>query len=130
MYLGKPISEGIPIIMGMFDNIAFNCLCPTCNHEVYGFQSKDGDCMLHTLAPSKVHNFYTYCNICNTWIEFDKNKEGTFDMIKPNLYSVKDIITKEDAYNNIYHEDWFITTYCTFKLFPLKKVQETVMSKN
>jgi hypothetical protein len=57
--------------MGMFDNIHFEMECPSCGETVSGFQSKDGPCLLLTLYPGYVSNFYTRCD-CGLWIEFDK----------------------------------------------------------
>ena len=55
--------------MGMYDHVTYECICPRCHNKVDGFQSKDGPCVLSTLAPEEVDNFYTSCN-CGAWIEF------------------------------------------------------------
>ena len=63
-------------IMGTYDNIEYSCKCPVCEHEIDKFQSKDADCMLHTLKHTEVSNFYVSCKVCETWIEFDKQQNG------------------------------------------------------
>lgn len=57
--------------MGMFDCIDFKIKCPTCGKMVEGFQSKDNDCSLDLLQISDVNNFYSSCDNCETWIEFN-----------------------------------------------------------
>lgn len=65
--------------MGMFDNVNFKCKCPVCGEAVNDFQTKEGPCLLETLEPLEVDNFYALCNNCDAWIEFtfispDKDK--------------------------------------------------------
>lgn len=57
--------------MGMFDYIKLEVKCPKCKAKVDGFQSKDGGCFLDTLDYWEVDNFYSSCNKCGTWIEYD-----------------------------------------------------------
>ena len=54
----------------MFDNIEYECDCPTCGQRVTDFQSKDGDCALDNLKPEQVTTWYSSCDKCRTWIEF------------------------------------------------------------
>jgi len=56
----------------MFDNINYECVCPVCHSKVTGFQSKNHDCMLATLEPNQVSNFYSSCDKCGCWIEFNR----------------------------------------------------------
>jgi hypothetical protein len=56
----------------MFDNIDFEMICPICGELVGDFQSKDAGCMLDTLSPLHVHNFYSSCHKCRAWIEFNR----------------------------------------------------------
>jgi len=55
----------------MFDYIKFETKCPNCKTKVDDFQSKDGACMLSELNFWEVDNFYTSCNKCETWIEYN-----------------------------------------------------------
>lgn len=57
--------------MGMYDNIDFECVCPVCHSKVTGFQSKGGDRLLNTLQPTDVSNFYSDCDKCGCWIEYN-----------------------------------------------------------
>lgn len=66
--------------MGMYDYVNCTCTCPNCGTTVDGFQSKDGDCMLNTMQPWNVDNFYTHCVDCDTWIEFERISESIFTM--------------------------------------------------
>jgi len=52
--------------MGMFDNIIYEADCENCGRPLDEFQSKDGYCILDTLKPEQVDNFYAYCNGCKT----------------------------------------------------------------
>lgn len=60
--------------MGMFDYVNVTLPCFKCSTIVTGFQSKDGDCQLHTLEYWQVDNFYTKCDNCNTWINYTINR--------------------------------------------------------
>lgn len=57
--------------MGMFDYVNYECVCPSCHNKVDGFQSKSGPCLMDTLEPDQVYNFYSSCEVCGAWIEFD-----------------------------------------------------------
>ena len=57
--------------MGMFDYINHKMKCPKCGANVSDFQSKDGSCTMNTLEYWEVDNFYTLCDNCDTWIEFN-----------------------------------------------------------
>lgn len=63
------------IKMGMFDNIKFEIDCPNCKHKINNFQSKDGKCELNLLEFYQVDRFYSSCDICDTWIEFNLKDE-------------------------------------------------------
>jgi hypothetical protein len=56
----------------MFDYIDFEMICSVCGNKINDFQSKDGPCMLETLSPFEVSNFYSSCKKCGAWIEFTK----------------------------------------------------------
>lgn len=58
--------------MGMFDCVNYECTCPVCHEKVASFQSKDKECLLDTIEPADVDNFYTFCGKCGCWIEFDR----------------------------------------------------------
>jgi len=55
----------------MYDNVDYECVCPVCKSKVGGFQSKDGECVLDTISPNEVNNFYSSCSKCGCWIEFE-----------------------------------------------------------
>lgn len=57
--------------MGMFDNVDYKYDCKECGTELTDFQSKDGDCNLLTITPDKVSYFYTTCNKCGSWHDFE-----------------------------------------------------------
>ena len=61
--------------MGMFDWINFEMKCPVCGNEVKGFQSKRAVCELEDLEFWQVDNFYSSCEKCGAWIEFDLKVE-------------------------------------------------------
>lgn len=58
--------------MGMFDYVNAEIECPNCGRSVFGFQSKDGACIMQTVDPNCVSNFYSSCAGCKTWIEFSR----------------------------------------------------------
>lgn len=62
--------------MGMFDYVNYEMKCPTCGETVTGFQSKSGPCLLITVDPWSVDNFYSSCKKCGTWIEYES---GTWE---------------------------------------------------
>ncbi len=62
--------------MGMFDYVHFEMNCPECGAIVNGFQSKDGDCDLEFIEPDGLDSFYSYCNSCKSWIEFNKPRKN------------------------------------------------------
>ena len=91
--------------MGMFDDVIYKCECPVCNEVVKGFQSKDGDCCLNKIAPSMVDNFYSNCDSCDTWFEFNRVGDAKFKMTlhedyPSTRYNVIDEHTKEIAITN------------------------------
>jgi hypothetical protein len=63
--------------MGMFDDIiGHEEPCPRCGATVKGWQSKSGPCELRELHFSMVWNFYTNCDKCGLWIEYDRVSPG------------------------------------------------------
>lgn len=61
--------------MGMFDYVNFEINCPVCSSKVTGFQSKDKNCDLLCLEFWQVDNFYSSCDKCGAWIEFNIKEE-------------------------------------------------------
>lgn len=63
--------------MGMFDRIDTGgpVPCPECGADVTGFQSKDGDCLMHTLHWTTVSVFYASCDKCGRWVEYRREAE-------------------------------------------------------
>lgn len=75
--------------MGIFNYVDFKCKCPKCGETVADFQTKDGDLFLDTVNYGEVHNFYSSCDKCRVWIEFNLNpKFITLDMYEAS-YSKK-----------------------------------------
>ena len=56
--------------MGMFDYVDFECACPACGALVSGFQTKDTDCLMDTVAVGEARHFYSDCPECDAWVEF------------------------------------------------------------
>ena len=60
--------------MGMFDWISLEIGCPKCGCKVSGFQSKDMESpQCNRVEFKEVDNFYTDCDGCGGWIEFNFN---------------------------------------------------------
>lgn len=79
--------------MGMFDNIDVPpeaCKCPQCGAELTDWQSKDGPCTLTLLPFYAVDNFYTSCDSCNMWVDYNYTRPENRTM---DDYSL-DLITK------------------------------------
>lgn len=57
--------------MGMYDLVRYETTCYKCGMKLQDFQSQDGPRLLHTLEPIDVHRFYTNCESCDTWNEFE-----------------------------------------------------------
>lgn len=69
--------------MGMFDHVKFRMDCPTCGKVVDGFQTKRGRRLLDVLEFWETTNFYSFCEHCGTWIEFERiMKPCTIDEFK------------------------------------------------
>lgn len=58
--------------MGMYDIVNYSMECPTCGQIVDGFQTKSGERVLNVLEFWEATNFYSFCESCGTWIEFDR----------------------------------------------------------
>lgn len=60
--------------MGMFDYVHFEMPCPSCGEMIRNFQSKDDDCIMATIEPDGIGNFYASCHHCRQWVEFYRPK--------------------------------------------------------
>ena len=60
--------------MGMYDNVLFEMDCPVCGGKVSDFQTKDRDNSLDVVLPWSVTNFYTSCDNCTLWIEWEHGR--------------------------------------------------------
>ncbi len=60
--------------MGMYDDVKFVTACPVCGKTVRDFQSKDNGCLLLELEFGEVNNFYSSCDNCGAWIEYNRKK--------------------------------------------------------
>jgi len=61
--------------MGMFDWVHFEIDCPNCGSPVTGFQSTDFICIMETIEPDALQNFYSSCKECKAWIEFSRPRQ-------------------------------------------------------
>lgn len=77
--------------MGMYDVVNYECDCPVCGAKAFDFQSKDKDCLLNSVEPTDLDNFYTHCFECECWIEMDRIGENTFRR----TVQIKDKLVKE-----------------------------------
>lgn len=59
--------------MGMFDYVNVKIECPICGKTLKSFQSKDAKCVMNTIDPMYVDNFYNICFGCNSRIEFSRS---------------------------------------------------------
>ena len=57
--------------MGMFDYVQHEAPCYNCGEILAVWQSKSGDCWLDTLTTDEVTNFYTSCDECGAWNEYN-----------------------------------------------------------
>jgi hypothetical protein len=57
--------------MGMFDYINYTMPCPMCPNKIGGIQSKDSGCNLETIPYWHVKNFYSSCDKCGCWVDFN-----------------------------------------------------------
>lgn len=66
--------------MGMFDYIVDvpEVECPDCGEPVTGWQSKDDICDLQKIPYWQVDNFYTFCDNCKCWIEFNRKTDRQY----------------------------------------------------
>lgn len=80
--------------MGMFDYVKYSCKCPVCNSDVKNFQTKDCECAFREKTIDEVDHFYTACNNCNTWIEFNRTKGTANDHRQCVINSIKETLEK------------------------------------
>ena len=76
--------------MGMFDYVNYKENCPKCGALVDNFQSKDLDCNLDTLERWQVNNYYSVCDKCGEWIEY--NIENLPEWAQDYIKELKDLI--------------------------------------
>lgn len=58
--------------MGLFDYVEYTAPCWRCGTSLTSWQSKDADCEMTTVRPSDVLCFYTSCQKCGAWNQFDR----------------------------------------------------------
>ena len=65
--------------MGMFDFVDYECACPVCHGKVSGFQTKDKEePSLDHYTPQEVDNFYSSCDKCGCWVDFERADKINF----------------------------------------------------
>lgn len=64
----------------MFDYVKYKANCRKCGEPLDNFQSKDGECLLETIEPKDVKRFYTDCDKCGTWNEFEVTPKNGVDI--------------------------------------------------
>ena len=57
--------------MGMFNHVRYEAPCAKCGAILTDWQSKDHPVTMTTLDPHLVRNFYTSCDACKQWNEYD-----------------------------------------------------------
>lgn len=80
--------------MGLFNHVRFEMDCPKCGTRLKDFQTKDGYPTMDTVNYWECHNFYTWCENCNTWVEFNLKKSSfrpieDYEMTTRGLYGRK-----------------------------------------
>ena len=58
--------------MGLFDDVKYEAPCAKCGAILTDWQSKSGPRLWGTqVEPHQVRNFYTSCDTCKQWNEYD-----------------------------------------------------------
>lgn len=73
--------------MGMFDYVKYKANCRKCKKPLSDFQSKsanDGEDLMRELEPEDVGNFYTNCEVCDTWNHFEVKPKNGIKIIHTN----------------------------------------------
>ena len=55
----------------MYDYVNFQMPCPRCGCVLLAFQTKDAHCVMDTIDPDGIGQFYTSCR-CGMWVEFNR----------------------------------------------------------
>lgn len=58
-----------------YDTVKFKMDCPSCGKEVGEFQTKDCSGFFDTVEFWECDNFYTSCDWCHHWIEFNRKEK-------------------------------------------------------
>lgn len=58
-----------------YDTVKFKLDCPSCGKEAGEFQTKDLQGFFETVDYWECDNFYTSCDWCNDWIEFNRKEK-------------------------------------------------------
>ena len=58
-----------------YDKVKFKMYCPNCNKEAGEFQTKDLKGFFEEIDYWECDNFYTSCDYCNAWIEFNRKEK-------------------------------------------------------
>ena len=77
--------------MGMFDYVKYTGICFKCGSPIEEWQSKDSDCLLQMIEPSKVREFHSSCPSCEAW---------NVRYVNPKTLEIEDI-----SYKYIINED-------------------------
>lgn len=82
--------------MGMFDWVNARMDCPQCGRPVDGFQTKDLSCQAREVDPTWVSNFYSLCEGCKLWIEFNRPENAVYQeslttVLRANPYTIEEI---------------------------------------
>ena len=82
--------------MGMFDWVNYTATCD-CGAALRDFQSKDGVCQMAKLEPHEVRRFYTICDKCKTWVEYEVNAEVEVKVNSLHVRRVKPEVTEWES---------------------------------
>lgn len=74
----------------MFDYVKLKTKCPDCGSEVSGYQTKDLDCSLSEVNFWECTRFYSSCDKCHSWIEYEKVSDVSFDELLKTHFKLKE----------------------------------------
>jgi hypothetical protein len=57
--------------MGEYGKVKFSMRCPVCRRKITDWQTKDEDAFGDEVEFTEVNNFYSSCDSCGLWFEFD-----------------------------------------------------------
>lgn len=74
--------------MGMFDYVKYEAPCWKCGAQLKDWQTKDTECLLQEVKPEDCRKFYTMCDVCKNWNEYE---------VKPTAFVIVPADKREDV---------------------------------